>query len=462
MVVGAGITGMATAVAAAEAGCSVLVLEDRFVGAGATTLSTAKVTLLHGLKYSSLTDRHGADVAARYAAAQQTGLSWLRERVPEAMAPATALTYATDASTLRDVRAEVDAARAAGIDARFVDDVDLPFATTGAVAVDDQGRADPAALLGGLRSRLLAAGGRVVERVRARGVRDLRHGATVRTDAGDVEAGWALVATGMPFVDRSLLFARAEPKSSYVIGVRAGGPLPEGMYLSAGDPVRSLRTAPDPERPGARVLVVGGAGHKTGEFRTTEEHYDELARWASEHFAVEDVPWRWSTEDFVPDDGLPFVGPAWPFPTRTLVATGYAKWGFTNGAAAALVLAARVAGTEPPVWADDWTPRRFEGRQGAREFAKANADVARKLVGGWLGLAVRGRAHRPTVSAEVDGVRHEVSAVCTHLGGIVRWNDADRCWDCPLHGSKFAADGQLLHAPAVRDLERKGPASSGA
>jgi glycine/D-amino acid oxidase-like deaminating enzyme len=457
VVVGAGITGMAAALAARTAGLDVLVLEDRVVGAGATCLSTAKIAVLHGLRYSSLTERHGVEVAARYAAGQLAGLAWLREHAGDSFEPAPAATFATDEASLRDVRGEVDAARAAGIDARFVEQLVVPFPTSGAVVVDDQASVDPRALLGRLVDRFRSLGGRIVEGTRALGVRDGRHGVTVRTTTGAVKARWAVLATGLPMLDRGLLFARAEPRSSYCIAVRTGDPLPAEMLLSAGEPVRSLRTAPDPDRPGERVLIVGGAGHKTGDGRSTTACYEELLAWAGEQYEIDAVPWRWSTEDFIPDDGLPFVGELWPLPTSTLVATGYAKWGFTNGAAAALALVAHMTGAEAPVWSADWTPRRLDLRRGAKELLKANADVASKMVGGWAGLALRGRVLPPTVSADVDQQQHAVSAVCTHLGGVVRWNDADRCWDCPLHGSKFEHDGTLLHGPAVKDLARRTP-----
>jgi glycine/D-amino acid oxidase-like deaminating enzyme/nitrite reductase/ring-hydroxylating ferredoxin subunit len=456
VVVGAGITGIATALAARSAGLDVLVVEDRVIGAGATCLSTAKVAVLHGLRYSSLTDRHGPEVAARYAAGQRAGLEWLREHAGSSFEAASAATYATDDSSLRDVRAEVEAARAAGIAARFVDRVDVPFPTSGAVVVDDQASVDPRELLALLVDRFEGLGGRIVEGVRVLGVRDGRRGVTVRTAAGAVQARWVVVATGLPILDRGLLFARTEPRTSYCIAVRTSDPLPAEMLLSAGEPVRSLRTAPDPDRPGSRVLIVGGAGHKTGDGRSTVDCYEELCAWAADRYAVAEVPWRWSTEDFVPDDGLPFVGEIWPLPTSTLVATGYAKWGFTNGAAAALALVAHMTGAEAPPWSADWTPRRLDLRHGASEALKANGDVAVKLVGGWAGLVARGKAFPPTVTAEVDGQAHAVSAVCTHLGGVVRWNDADRCWDCPLHGSKFAPDGTLLHGPAVKDLATRG------
>lgn len=460
VVLGAGITGLATALAARSAGLDVLVLEDRATGAGTTCLSTAKVSVLHGLRYSSLADSHGPAVAGRYAAAQRAGFAWLREHAGHSFEPAPSATYATDEASLADVREEVAAARAAGIDARFVEQVGVPFATTGAVQVDDQAAVDPRRLLADLADRFEALGGRIAEGTRALGVRDGRHGATVRTAGGEVRARWAVAATGLPMLDRSLLFARNEPWSSYCIAVRTGDALPGEMLLSASSPTRSLRTAPDPDRPGERVLIVGGAGHKTGDGRSTAACYQELLDWAAERYAVDEVPWRWSTRDFVPDDGLPFVGELWPFPTSTLVATGYAKWGFTNGAAAAQALVARMTDAEAPPWSADWTPRRLEVRHGGKDLLEANADVARKLVGGWAGLVAKGRALPPTVTAEVDGEQHAVSAVCTHLGGVVRWNDADRCWDCPLHGSTFAHDGALRHGPAVEDLARRGTGRS--
>jgi len=277
----------------------------------------------------------------------------------------------------------------------------------------------------------------------------------VRTSRGNVRAQWVVVATGVPFLDRSLLFARTEPQASYVIAVRTPDSHPSGMLLSAGEPLRSLRSAPDPDRDGERLLLVGGESHKTGDDAHPVHRYHALLDWTTERFAVDEVPYRWATEDFIPDDGLPFVGPVWPFPTRIQVATGYAKWGFTNAAAAARTLVAKITGKAAPDYAADWDTRRADVLSGVREIVKANADVVSKLVGGWTGALARNHTARPTVAAPIHGPRVPVSAVCTHLGGVVRWNDGDQCWDCPLHGSRFEPDGTLLHGPAVRDLKRR-------
>lgn len=454
VVVGAGITGLATAVEVVRAGGRVLVVEDRAIGAGVTGYSTAKVTALHGTKYSDLVARHGVEVAARYGAAQEMALAWLRDRVPGFEAR-TAFTYATDDESRRAVEAEVAACEQAGIEARFVDQPGLPFPTHGAVALDGQGQINPLPLLAALADEVESLGGAVVENTRVLGVRDGRRRARVRTTGGDVTCDWVVAATGLPFLDRGLFFARTEPMASYVIAVRCRDELPDGMHLSATDPVHSLRTAPDPDRPGARLLLVGGEGHKTGADPHPYRRYEALLGWANTHFCVDEVAYRWSAEDFVPDDGLPFVGPLWPLPTRVLVATGYAKWGFTNGVAAAFALGSRITGGTPPDFADDWDPQRPDLVRGARQAAKANADVAAKLVGGWAGAVARTRSLRPAVAIPNDPGGGKVSAVCTHLGGIVRWNDGDGCWDCPLHGSRFAATGRLLHGPATRDLDRR-------
>lgn len=454
VVVGAGITGLATATRVAAAGARVVVVEDRTVGAGVTGYSTAKVTALHGTKYSDLIERHGVEVAARYGAAQQTAVAWLRAHAP-GFEEETAFTYATDDDSRRTIEAEMAACTAAGLDTQFAEHVDLPFSTRGAVALAGQGQVDPMPLLEALAKELETHGGAVVENTRVTGIRDGRRSARVRTTGGEIACDWVVVATGLPFLDRGLFFARTEPMSSYVIAARIPRTTPSGMHLSATEPVRSIRTAPHPARPGERLVLVGGEGHKTGADPHPYRRYESLLRWTTDHFGVDEVLYRWSAEDFVPDDGLPFVGPVWPFPTRILVATGYAKWGFTNGVAAAHVLSSHITGTDPPDHAEDWDTRRADVVRGAGHVARANADVARKLISGWAGAVARTRSLRPTVSAPSDPTETTVSAVCTHLGGIVRWNDGDRCWDCPLHGSRFDADGRLAHGPATRDLRQR-------
>ena len=176
----------------------------------------------------------------------------------------------------------------------------------------------------------------------------------------------------------------------------------------------------------------------------------------------------WSAQDYRSVDRVPFVGPLPRGGGRIYVATGYNKWGMTNAVAAALNLSSQILEGQTR-WADTLGHRR-SGLAGAVDTVKANAEVGMEMTKDWVqaelravpdeapaegaGLVGRGEKGRPEAVSTVDGATCRVSGVCTHLGGILRWNDAERSWDCPLHGSRFAADGTLLEGPAVSDLPR--------
>ncbi|MBA2279923.1 MAG: FAD-binding oxidoreductase, partial [Acidimicrobiia bacterium] len=391
VVIGAGIVGLTTAALLAEDGARVVVLEDRYAGAGTTGFSTAKVTVLHGVRYQKITQRAGAEAAANYARANNEALDWIRARAaadPELTRweEQAAFTVAAEDDERQTVDDEVEAARAAGLPVEAVggDAVGLPFPTSGAVRLGGQGQFDSGAFLELLARQATDAGAVIVTGVRATGVERRDGKSVVQTSRGTVTGSWVVVATGLPFLDRAALFARAEAKTSYAVAGRLDGDLPEGMHLSAGASPWSVRTAQDPDRDGGRLLVVGGGGHKTGHLgSSTVERYERLVAFGGRFGAFEPTH-RWGAEDFVAPDGLPYVGGSKLLPADVLVATGFGKWGITTGVASAKVLAARIGGAAAQPWAPDWDV----GRVGARQvgtLARLNGDVAARLAGGWLG-----------------------------------------------------------------------------
>jgi nitrite reductase/ring-hydroxylating ferredoxin subunit len=281
-----------------------------------------------------------------------------------------------------------------------------------------------------------------------------------------VLAEHTIVATHFPFPDRSLAFARVHPQRSYAIACRVAGKPPEGMFISGDSPTRSVRAVPVE---GEELLLVGGEGHKTGTGGDTEERYARLEDFAREHWDVRSVEYRWSAQDNTTVDGLPFVGRLTPFESRVFMATGFAKWGMTNGTAAAHVLVDLVHGRE-----NDATrlfdPSRLNLRASAAKLVFENAQVGARFVGDRLtkrggrsledlapgeGDIVRHRGEKVAGFRAEDGTLTAVSAICTHLGCQVNFNRAERSWDCPCHGSRFATDGTVLQGPAVHRLERK-------
>lgn len=442
LVVGAGLTGLVTALLLARAGRRVAVVEAREVGAVATGNTTAKLSLLQGTKYSTLLRYQSTSVGKDYVEANREGQAWLLRFCETHGVPVQhrdAFTYAASEQELSTVRQEHDAARSVGLDVSWVDSLDVPFPHHGAVRLADQAQFDPMDVLPALVEQLRAHGGTLTQGHRVTGV-SLRGTPEVSLEDGTtLRADQVVLASGIPFLDRGLFFAKMEPKRSYALAFDVGS-VPEGMYLSAGSDSRSVRDAPS-DGAGSRVLV-GGAGHTVGRTRSERVHVDRLRTWTEQWFPGAVETHQWSAQDYTPFDGLPYVGPLPRGGGRIHVATGYDKWGMTNGVAAGLALAGRRLGAEPR-WARPLR-RRWVGPKGAAHAATINAKVGAALAG-----------------SVVEGVRRErpcdVVGICTHLGGVLHWNDAESTWDCPLHGSRFGAEGDVLEGPATKPLRRRTP-----
>ncbi|MEZ0362165.1 FAD-dependent oxidoreductase [Mycobacterium sp. pUA109] len=471
IVAGAGIVGLMTAVLLARAGKEVLVLEARTVGACATGNTTGKISLLQASHLSKIVSKHGVRVARAYAAGNREGQQWLLQYCAErgvAVQREDAYTYAQSATGVGTARAELEACQAVGLAAEWHAEANVPFPYHGGVRLPDQAQFDPMRFLDALLAELLERGGRLVEHTRVRRVSGDSKGLRVHaTDTAGheitVHTRQLVLATGIPVLDRGGYFARVKPNRSYCLAFDVPGDITRAMMISADSPTRSVRYAPFGA--GER-LIVGGAGHTVGREPHPSGALQELSSWTRTHYPGAVQTHFWSAQDYAPIDELPYVGSILPNNDQVFVATGFNKWGMTNGAAAALALSSRMLGGRMD-WAGafaSWSPHEVSGLPTA---AQANLEVGINLAKGWITPALRtGRANPGDDGAgvvsgppwhlqarcRVDGAEHRVSPVCPHLGGIVNWNDADQAWECPLHGSRFAPDGTLLEGPATDGL----------
>jgi glycine/D-amino acid oxidase-like deaminating enzyme/nitrite reductase/ring-hydroxylating ferredoxin subunit len=474
IVVGAGITGLTTAVLLARAGKRVAVLEARYVGAGTTGNTTGKVSLLQGTKLSRVAGKHGGDVLRAYVAGNAEGRDWLLRYCDDhglSYQREDAYSYAQTAAGVADANAELAACRDAGLGAEWTTEADVPFPFHGGVRLRDQAQLDPLPLLSSLVTELETHGGQLVQGFRAESVSGLKRlTVTMRPhrSTGDAEpqrvsmtADQIVLATGIPILDRGAFFARVKPQRSYCMAFDVPGDLTVPMFISVDSPTRSVRYAPSP---GGDKLIVGGAGHPVGRSDGPSKSIDELRRWTVLHYPGAQQTHFWSAQDYHPVDELPYVGPILPGIDKICVATGFDKWGMTNGVAAALALSARILGGRMD-WAQafaSWSARELAGIPAA---VQANLEVGLHLAKGWITPivahtdapaeghgVVSGPPWRLRASSLVDGTLRTTSPVCPHLGGIVTWNDADEAWECPLHGSRFDADGEVLEGPATRAL----------
>jgi glycine/D-amino acid oxidase-like deaminating enzyme/nitrite reductase/ring-hydroxylating ferredoxin subunit len=447
VVVGGGLTGLLTGVLLARAGTRVAVMEARQVGDGTTGHTTAKVSLLQGTRLSRIARTNPPSVLRDYVAANREGQAWLRRfcddhEVGYQVRPA--YTHATTRPGELRARAELSVAELAGLEVTWERATELPFPVRGAVRLADQLQLHPMDLLDALVAELVAEGGELYEGTRVTDLKRTADGVVVTTGRATATARTVVLATGQPILRRHGFFAREKPQRSYAAALRAPT-VPHGMYLSADAVTRSIRSQPVPG--GEELLLVGGNGHVTGRHPSPQHQVDDLVEWARSTFGGE-VTHTWSAQDHATVSALPYAGPMLPRDHSVLVATGFDKWGFSAAPAAALLLSKLLlshtgAGERPP-WHrafTTWTPREAAG---AVRAATYNAEVGFELA-----KDVVRRKWRDAEHADPP-----VRGICTHLGGSVRWNDAERSWDCPLHGSRFAADGEVLEGPAVCGLKR--------
>jgi glycine/D-amino acid oxidase-like deaminating enzyme/nitrite reductase/ring-hydroxylating ferredoxin subunit len=460
-VVGGGITGLTTALLLKRRGLTVVVLEADRVASGVSGNNTAKVTALQSTVYSQIRRAHGIAAATDYATASQTAVAQVADLVKLEgiscdLRRAPAVTYAYTESEVPSVDHELITARQVGLPVRTTADVDLPFDVHAAIRLDDQLTLHPVKYLLGLADAIDGDGSLVCEHSRVLDVTGTR----LSTTDGQVDATRIVIATHYPTLDRGLYFARMELTRAYCIAARVSTP-PSCLAISTGNPSWSIAAHED-------KLILAGQSHPTG--TPAVEPFRRLEDFARRHWQISEITHRWSAQDPTSYDHLPMIGTYTPGNTTIFTATGYMKWGLTSGTFAASLLADLVT-DKPNDLAERFSPHRLTLKS-LPELVKKNAEVAVQLVSDRvLPADATSSEHLPPDQAHVirdglgktgvyrdpEGQLLAVSMRCTHLGCLVRFNAAERSWDCPCHGSRFDVDGAVLEGPATRPLPRREP-----
>jgi nitrite reductase/ring-hydroxylating ferredoxin subunit len=235
------------------------------------------------------------------------------------------------------------------------------------------------------------------------------------------------------------------------------------MYISYEEPVRTVRFHSSSN--GDKYVLVGGENHKTGQDYNENEHYANIIKFANETFQVQDIPYRWSAQDYIVMDDVPFIGHISTNRHNILVATGFKKWGMTHSAVAAMIIRDTIFKGSSE-YEEIFRPSRTSP-VACMNFLKENLNVAQNLISGKIkelptdidlepgeGNSFEYEGRRVGAYRDEDGKLYIVDTKCKHLGCEVRWNSAEKTWDCPCHASRYNCKGEVIEGPAMKDLER--------
>lgn len=477
-VVGGGIAGLTTAYCLAREGKDVCVLDARQPGEGETGLSSAHLASALDDRFVALERLHGPEGARLAAESHATAIDWI-ERTARAEGIECGFARLDGWLFLgpdqgRDLlERELEAARRAGLPVELVEESPVPSLTAGPLLrFGRQAQLDPLAWLAGLSRAVRALGGRIHAGARVEEVHGGNEPWVLLAGGRRVKADAVVVATNTPIHLRVQIHTKQAAYRTYVVGLELPrDPALRALFWDTADPYHYVRLAGVETSPGRELLLVGGEDHKTGQALHPETRWGRLVEWARARFPTAGaLRYRWSGQVLEPVDGLAFIGRSPDRSENVYLATGDSGHGLTHGTIAGLLITDQVMGRENP-WEELYDPRR-RTLGATSTWLGENLNVAAHYLD-WVasesvrapcllapgeGTVMSRGLRRLAVFRDERGEYHVRSARCPHLGGMVHWNAAEQSWDCPLHGSRFDACGQVLNGPANCGLE---PVDSG-
>jgi glycine/D-amino acid oxidase-like deaminating enzyme/nitrite reductase/ring-hydroxylating ferredoxin subunit len=480
-VIGAGIAGMTTAYLLARAGRAVVLIDDGPIGGGETGRTTAHLTAALDDRYFNIAKIHGEEGARLAAESHMSAIHRIEtiasmEDIDCDFERIEGYLFLGGDSTRKELEHELEATHRAGIsDTQIVDRIPFSFWNSGpALRFPRQATFHPLKYIKGLARAILRDGGKIYSGVHAEKIEDGEPAKVTTSEGFVISADNVVVCTNTPVNDWLIIHSKQAAYRTYVIGCRIPrGSVPHGLYWDTPDPYHYVRLQRAEDASGRDLdyeyLIVGGEDHKTGQANDMAERFTRLEQWTRERFPmIERVEYRWSGQVMEPVDYMAYIGRNPGGDEHIYVATGDSGNGMTHGTIAGIILNELVQGRKHQ-WAKLYDPARVKLRA-TPEYVKENANVAEQykdwfttgdvadfeaIKPGEGAVIGRGRG-KIAVYRDERGAIHQHSAVCTHLYCIVNWNDTEKTWDCPCHGSRFDPYGNVVNGPAIVGLSPAG------
>jgi glycine/D-amino acid oxidase-like deaminating enzyme/nitrite reductase/ring-hydroxylating ferredoxin subunit len=468
LIVGGGITGITTALLLQKGGKKTVIAEAHTIGFGTTGGTSAHINTFADTTYPEAESAFGEEGARLFADAINEGFGLIKTHIDTYKIECDYETkpgylYAENEDEMKQLDEVYDGAIKVGVAVNYTDEVPTPVAFKKALIWNGQAQFHPLKYLQGLQKAYVAAGGVVIENNRVTGIETDKGIHTAASTMGDIRAKSVIYATHMP-PNINLFNFECAPYRSYVMAVKLkSGKYPDALIYDSQEPYHYVRSHIIDGQP---LLIAGGLDHKTGH-EDPEKAFADLEKYIHKYYSISSVKYRWSSQYYVPVDGLPYIGQM-PLAAKGIYcATGYNGNGMMLGSMAGKLLSDLVR-KRPNPYAELFDPCRVKPIDGFTEFVKENADVAYHFVADRIGVhetdslkrvqpgtgkVVEVNGEKIAAYRDEEGTIHALSPVCTHAGCIVNWNSEEKSWDCPCHGARFDIDGGILTGPATKNLQ---------
>src|SRR5438874_1762556 len=481
-VIGAGIAGVTAAYLLAREGRDVVLIDDGPIGGGMTGRTTAHLVNALDDRYYELEKMLGQEFSRLSAESHTAAIDRIEKIVADEnldcdFARVDGYLFLPPGGSVTNLKHELDAALRAGLlEVQRVDRIPIGFTTDGVLRFPRQAQFHPLKYLNGVARVTIDRGGRIFTATRVVKVED---GDQVRIETStghSIKAEAAIVATNCPINDRLVIHSKQAPYATYVLTFRVMRELEHVLLWDTAEtaeeekqllgpiPYHYVRFARDNE---GDVLIIGAEDHKTGQASDFEARLAKLERWTRDRFPfVGEITDHWSGQVMEPVDGIAYIGRN-PGDKNVYVVTGDSGNGITHGTIAGILITDLICGRENP-WTKLYDPSRKTLQPTVlADYVAENANVVAQLrdyvtpgdepnaekIQSGEGALLREGVKKIAAYRDDQGTLHKLSAVCPHLKCIVRWDNYEKTWDCPCHGSRFDALGRVLNGPAISDLE---------
>ena len=473
-VVGGGIAGLTSAYLLMKEGKTVCLLEDFELGSGQSGRTTAHFSNVLGTRYLELEKYHGVQGARLVADSHTSAINKVEEIIKAEnidchMRRVNGYLFAELLSDIEMLREEYKAVHMAGlIDTDYLEQSPLKTFANECIRFPHQIQLHPLKYLNGLAKAIVDNGGQIFTNTHVENVEGGSPAIVKTKDGYEVRCLSVVVATNTPINNLLAIHTKQAPYRTYVLGYRVPkDSLPVGLYWDTLDPYHYVRLESDPYHDDKDILIVGGEDHKTGQDHHPQIRFSFLEEWVKNKFPfAKDIAYRWSGQVMESIDGLAYLGHNPSDKDNVYIITGDSGNGMTNSTIGAMLITDQIMG-RTNLWEDVYDPSRLS-LSALADFVKENSNVAAQYRE-WLApkptpniknlpyeQGVVFRSGMKMVAAYKDETGHLelMSAACPHLGGVVHWNNVEKSWDCPCHGSRFDCRGKVLEGPANKDLER--------